>query len=49
MQDVLVQDGKQLAGSVVVAAGPAGLVRALREGLPTIGLAAGAVLTNWPS
>jgi len=49
VQDVLVSDGKQLAGSVVVAAGPAGLVRALREGLPTIGLAAGTVLTNWPS
>jgi NAD(P)H-flavin reductase len=48
VQDVLVSDGTALGDAVVVAAGPAGLVRALKDGLPAIGLAAGAVLTNWP-
>lgn len=47
VQDVIVSDGTPLADSVVVAAGPAGLMQALREGLPAVGLAAGAVLTNY--
>lgn len=47
VQDVIVSEGTPLADAVVVAAGPVGLVQALKDGLPAVGLAAGAVLTNY--
>jgi NAD(P)H-flavin reductase len=47
VQDVLRSEGRPLTGAAVVVAGPAAFVKEMRAGLAPVGLAPGAVITNY--